>query len=142
MKKFKLKIRDEEMEFFFSFGKYSNKRLAVKLICADDGMPWMTVSHNFPEIPEAEPGYFYSKHWSENRDTFFALLRSGIIVPHPKEKESFHYSEHLNSVCSMQFKIADEYVGEEEENMYVPKEVTKRDIEIKFDHNLDDDLPF
>jgi hypothetical protein len=142
MKTFKVKVHDNEEEFFFSFGKYSNGRLAVKLMSAEDGLPWMTVSHNFPEIPEAEPGYFYSKHWSENRETFLALWRKGIVIPHPKEKESFYFSEHLNSVCSMQFKIADEYLNSdtEEKNMYVPKELKKEDIELKFDY--EGDLPF
>lgn len=147
MKKFKLKIEGEENELFFSVSKYSNKRMAISVLDAFDGMPWMTLSHNFPESPEPEPGYFYAKYWSENSRTFMAMLRDGIIEPHKKEKESFYFSDNLlNRVCPMQFKVKDEYLSaeNEEQNVYIPLVLTEEEVRKHFEceENDLDELPF
>ena len=111
MKTFEIETEDGKQKLYFAIGKYPNKRILIKLIDANDEMSLVTVSHNFPDADVPEDGYFHAKYWSENNDIFMRLLRSGVIIPHKKEKESFYFSDKLmNRICPMEFRINPEYL--------------------------------
>jgi hypothetical protein len=78
-------------------GHYSNGRMALQVYeLGEDGPePFMTLSYNFPDAQDPEEGYFYPKYWSENREFFMKMKRSGVLDFHPKEKESFYLSDKL-----------------------------------------------
>ncbi len=58
--------------------RYRNKRIALRLIDVDYGLPVATATINLPEQP-CEPDEAYIKNWSENDGVLDFLLVNGIV---------------------------------------------------------------
>jgi hypothetical protein len=103
-----------EEQLFFSFsGLYQNKRQSIRVI-DENGLSYVTISHNFPDSAAPEKGYFHAKYWSENNEIFMFLIRNKILEFHPKEND-FHLSDRLlNIICPINVKISEEYLEQEE----------------------------
>lgn len=59
--------------------RYTNGRLAIKLIDHEDGSNIATITVNLPEVKLA-PGEFCVKGWSENREIIEDCRQSGLFI--------------------------------------------------------------
>lgn len=82
-KPFEISAFGETFEVVLVKGIYqSNKCLALTLKEAN-GMPFSTLSANFPESAMLPKDHFYGKHWSENEGLLEQLEEKGLIEKVP-----------------------------------------------------------
>lgn len=60
------------------FARYANGRLAIKMVDAEDGSPWATLTVNMPDDHLAD-GEVFIKDWAENEEMVLALIDAGWI---------------------------------------------------------------
>lgn len=79
MKYFTLKIYGEERQVRFQMQHYHDKTEAIELIefNGEYEEPWSRVSVNTGVTPPS--GTFWAKTWSENKETFLALLKGDYL---------------------------------------------------------------
>lgn len=73
-------IKFNEWNCTLNYSTYSNKRTAIELIDAEDGMPIAMATVNIPDA-SIESDEVIIKNWSENEGIREALQVAGIIGP-------------------------------------------------------------
>lgn len=66
------------------FGKYSNGRIAIQLIAAKTGEPFITATVNIPDV-ELNSREVIIKNYSENEGVLGFLMDNNIVGPVKKE---------------------------------------------------------
>jgi hypothetical protein len=74
------KVRFNEWDCVLEYGTYNNKRIAIQLNDAEDGMPIAIATVNLPEL-SLPPDHVFIKSWSENEGMAEALIKANIIGP-------------------------------------------------------------
>lgn len=73
-----MNIQFKEYSCTLTSGRYSNGRIALKLIDANDGLPVATATVNIIEAP-LNPGEIIIKDYSENDGMWLTLFKAGIV---------------------------------------------------------------
>lgn len=72
------KVRFKRWDCVMEFGQYSNSRVAIKLIDANNGEPVAVATINLPDEPLGKDEIFI-KDYSENTGMVNALYNAGVI---------------------------------------------------------------
>jgi hypothetical protein len=78
---FQLRILGKVRDLRLIRGRYENGNMALQIIEKEDGYEevWCVLTVN-PSLRDV-PGKVWIKTWSENEDTYEALVKAGYIIP-------------------------------------------------------------
>lgn len=78
MKKNNTIVQFKDWQCVLEFKSYSNKRIAIQLVDAEDGSPIATATVNLPD-KELKEGEVFIKDWSENEGMLRALCVAKVV---------------------------------------------------------------